>query len=118
MVSEFVNGPLQELSGRNQLNESKKAYQKQLLSELFDFTHMVNSLSFCTKLLRENSEAILGNPHEKLSTMLSMISTDLVEVAEKFGLQLNILLKRDPDTGTNIALQERVRKQQFIFPIS
>jgi len=115
VVSEFVNGPLQELSGRNQLNESKKAYQKQLLSELFDFTHMVNSLSFCTKLLRENSEAILGNPHEKLSTMLSMISTDLVEVAEKFGLQLNILLKRDPDTGTNIALQERVRKAAVYF---
>ena len=114
-VSEFVHGPLQNQSDRNQLNESKKAYQKQLLSELFDFTSLANSLSYSKKVLSENSEAILGNFHEKLGNMLTMVRTDLVEVAEKFRLQLNILLNRDPDIETNLPLQERIRKAAVYF---
>lgn len=115
VVSEFVNGPLQNQSDRNQLDKARKAYQKQLLSELFDFTLLANSLSYCTKVISENSDSILGNPHVKIGNMLSLVRTDLVEVAEKFKLQLNILLNRDPDTGTNIALQERVRKAAVYF---
>ncbi len=115
VVSEFVSGPLQNQSDRNQLNESRKAYQRQLLSELFDFTPLANSLSYCTKVLSENSEAILGNPHEMLANMLSMVRTDLVEVAEKFRLQINILLNRDPDIDTNNPLQERIRKAAVYF---
>ncbi|NMC38906.1 MAG: AAA family ATPase [Bacteroidales bacterium] len=115
VVSEFVNGPLKNQSDRNQLDESRKAYQRQLLSELFDFAAFTNSLSYCTKVLSENSEAIMGNPHEKLGCLLTMVRTDLVEVADKFQLQLNILLNRDPDIETNIPLQERVKKATVYF---
>jgi hypothetical protein len=66
-------------------------------------------------VLSENSDTILGNPHEKLGNLLSMVRTDLVEVSEKFQLQLNILLNRDPDIETNISLQERVRKAAVYF---
>ena len=115
VVSEFVNGPLQKQSDRKQLEEARKDYQQQLLSELFDFVPLANSLSYCIRMLSENSDAILGNPGEKLGTAISMVRTDLMEVAEKFKLQINILLKRDPDTGTNAALQERIRKAAVYF---
>jgi len=115
VVSEFVNGPLQNQSDRNQLDKARKAYQQQLLSELFDFAPLANSLSYCAKVLSENSVAILGNPHERIGNMLSMVRTDLVEVAEKFLLQLKILLNRDPDIETNIPLQERIRKAAVYF---
>ena len=114
-VSGFINGLLQNLSDRGQLAESKKAYQKQLLSELFDFIPLVNSLNYCTKVLSENNNAILGNPHEKLGNLHSMVRTELVEVSEKFQLQLNILMNRDPDIETNIPLQERVKKAAKYF---
>ncbi len=115
VVSGFVNGPLKNQSDRNQLDESRKAYQRQLLSELFDFTPFANTLSYFTKVLGENSDAILGNPQEKIGNLLSIVRTDMVEVAAKFQLQLNILLNRDPDIETNIPLQERVKKAVVYF---
>ena len=80
VVSEFVNGPLQNQSGRNQLDESRKAYQRQLISELFDFAPMANSLGYCIKVSKENSEAILGDLHKILDDMLSTVRTGLVAV--------------------------------------
>lgn len=115
VVSGFVNGPLQDMAGRDQLVDSKKAYRKQLLSELFDFTSITNTLKYCHKVFSENSETILGNPHERFDGILSAVRSDLVEVSEKFQLQLNILLDRDPDIETNILLQERVRKAAVYF---
>jgi hypothetical protein len=88
-VSEFVHGPLQNQSDRNQLNESKKAYQKQLLSELFDFTSLANSLSYSKKVLSENSEAILGNFHEKLGNMLTMVRPGLWKYRRSFSIKIN-----------------------------
>lgn len=115
VVSEFVNGPLQNQSGREQLDESRKAYQRQLISELFDFAPLANYLGYCIKVSKENSEAILGDLHEILNDMLSTVRTGLVEVAEKFRLQINILLNRDPDIETNLLLQERIRKAAVYF---
>jgi hypothetical protein len=115
VVSDFVNGPLHNQSGRNQLNESRKAYQRQLLSELFDFAPLVYTLGYSVKVSSENAETILGNLHEKLGNMISMVRTDMVEVAEKFQIQINILLNRDPDIETNLPLQERIRKAAVYF---
>lgn len=115
VVSEFVSSPLRKQSDRNQLDESRKTYQRQLLSELFDFASLVNSLSYCKKILSENSEAILGNPHEKIGNIISLVRTGLVEVAEKFQLQINIFLRRDPDIETNLPLQERIQKAAVYF---
>ncbi len=114
-VSEFVNGPLSNRSDRKQLEESRKVYQQQLLSELFDFAPLANSLSYCTKVLSGNSGAILGSPHEKLASMLSLVRTNIVDVAEKFHLQLKMLLNRDPDIETNVLLQERLKKASVYF---
>ena len=115
VISGFVNGPLQIQPDRNQLSESKKAYQQQLLSELFDFTSLVNRLNYCIKITGENNDSILGNPGERLEKMLSLVRTDLVEVSEKFQPHLKILLKGDLDPESNLPLQERVQKAAVYF---
>ncbi len=115
VVSGFVSSSLQKQSDRNQLAESRKAYQQQLLSELFDFTYLSNSVNYCIKTLNEHKESILGNPAEQLGYILSSVRTDLIEVSEKFQLQIKILLNRDPCIDTNIALQERVKKASVYF---
>ena len=51
-ISDFVNNPSQNQPDRNQLAKSKKAYQEQLLSELFDFT----SLEKQAQLLSEDNQ--------------------------------------------------------------
>jgi hypothetical protein len=115
VISGFVNGPLQNQPDRNQLAESKKAYQRQLLSELFDFTSLTNKLNYCIKLVNEHNDNILGNPRENLENILSVVRKDLIEVSGKFQPQLNSLLSREPDAESNLPLQERVKKAAVYF---
>jgi hypothetical protein len=115
VIFDFVNGPVQKQPDQNQLAESKKAYQQQLLTELFDFTSLINKLNYCLKVVNENNNTILGNPRERLENLLSVVRRDLLEVAEKFQLQLKILLNGEPDAESNIPLQERVKKAAVYF---
>lgn len=114
-VSGFVASSLQKQPDRSQFAESKKEYQRQLLSELFDFTYLSNSVNYCIKTLSEHRESILGNPGEQLGNILTSVRTDIIEVSEKFQLQIKILLNRDPDIETNTTLQERVKKAVAYF---
>ena len=114
-ISGFVRNPLQKHPDRNQLAKSKKAYQEQLLSELFDFSALVIKLNYCLKVMSENHDSILGNPGEKLEKVLSLIGTDIVDVSTKFQPHLNILLRGDLDPESNIPLQERVKKAAVYF---
>ncbi len=115
VISDFVNGPVQNQPDRKQLEESKKDYQRQLLSELFDFSYLTNKLNYCLKVVNEHNDKILGNPREKLENILSVVRTDLIEVSEKFQLQLKILLNGEPGAESNIPLQERVKKAAVYF---
>jgi len=114
-VSAFINDPVQNQPDRNQLAESKKAYQQQLLSELFDFSYLINKLNYSLKLVNEHNDKLLGNPRERLENILSAVRTDLLEVSDKFQLQVKILLNREPDTEANIPLQERIKKAAVYF---
>jgi len=115
VISGFVGNSLQKQADRIQLDESKKAYQRQLLYELFDFNPLSNYLNYCIKTVREHNEAIIGNPGEQLADILSSVRTDLIEVSEKFQVQMKILLSRDPNVETNVALQERLKKAAAYF---
>ncbi len=115
VVSGFVNGPAQNQADRNQLEESKKTYQQQLLSELFDFTSIMNRLNYCLKVVNEHNDKILGNLPEKLGAIKSSVRTDLVEVSEKFQPHLKILLNGNRDAEANIPLQDKVKRAAVYF---
>jgi predicted ATPase len=114
-ISGFVNGKAKNQPDRNKLAESKRAYQQQLLSELFDFTSIKNKLNYSLKVVNEHHDSILGSPRESLEKMLSVVETDLIEVSVKFQTQIKVLLSGDPDAETNIPLQERVKKAAGFF---
>jgi hypothetical protein len=115
VVSGFVNGPAQNQADRNQLEESKKTYQKQLLSELFDFASIMNRLNYCLKVVSEHDDKILGNLPEKLGSIISAVRADIVEVSEKFQPYLKILLNGNRNAEANIPLQDKVKKAAVYF---
>jgi hypothetical protein len=117
VISDFVNGSAQNQPGQKQLSESKRAYQQQLLTELFDFTPVTNRLNYCLKIVNEHHEAILGSPREMLENTLDVIRTELIEVSEKFHPQLKGLLTREVDAESNSLLQERVTKAGEFFAV-
>jgi hypothetical protein len=114
-ISVFVKETEQNQPDQKKLSESKKAYERTLLTELFDFTGLMNTLSYCIKIVRENHESILGNPEEMLENSLTAIKTDLIEVSEKFRPQLNGLLSGETDAESNTLLQDRIKKACDFF---
>ncbi len=114
-ISGFISDLTKGLPDRNQLDESKKAYKRQLLSELFDFSSLINKLSYCLKLVSEHNDKLTGNLKIKLEKILSAVRTDLNEVSEKFQPQLKNMLDRNPEPEANITLQERLKKAAVYF---
>jgi hypothetical protein len=116
-ISDFVNGNAKSQPDRNKLAEAKRAYQQQLLTELFDFTSLAQRINYSLKIVHEHNDNLLGNPLEMLQKTLASITTDLIEVSEKFHPQLKGLLNRDIDAETNNLLQDRVKKAGEYFSI-
>jgi hypothetical protein len=114
-ITDFVNGSAKNQPDKIKLAEAKKAYQQQLLIELFDFNSLIHRINYCLKIVNEHHESLLGDPRTMLENISSIIRTDLIEVAEKFHLQLKSLLKADVDTDSNYLLQERINKGAEFF---
>jgi hypothetical protein len=114
-ISGFIKETEQNQPDQQQLAESKKAYQRMLLTELFDFTALIHKLNYSIKVVNEHHDSILGNPQEILQNTLNCIRVDLIEVSEKFHPQLNGLIKGEIDAESNILLQERVKKAAEFF---
>jgi GTPase SAR1 family protein len=114
-ITDFINGSVENQPGQSQLDESKKAYQLLLLSELFDFSSLTHRLNYCLKILEEHKESILGKPQEMVENILSVVRADLIEVSDKFHPQLKRLLNGQMDAESNIPLQDRVKKAADFF---
>lgn len=114
-VSGFINDPARNQPDRNEFVYSKKAYKSQLLSELFDFSFLKNKLNYCIKLVDEHNDKLLGNPREKLEGISAAVRKDIIEVSEKFQIQLKILQNGESDAESNILLQERIKKAAVWF---
>lgn len=116
-ISDFENETERNQPDRKQLEESKRAYQKMLLIELFDFVPLLRSVSYGLKVVNEHQGSIIGNPQKMLEDIKTGISKDLIVVSEKFLPWLNMLLNGEPDAETNIPLQERVKKACEYFSV-
>lgn len=116
-VSDYISEATRNPPGQMQLEESKKAYQLILLRELFDFNTIHRNLNYCLKVVNENINIISGYTPQRLQEAITNIHTDLIEVSEKFLLQLNGILKRETDAETSGLLQDRVKKAGEYFHV-
>jgi hypothetical protein len=116
-ISNFIHKTLQNQPGEKQLEDSKRAYQQMLLTELFDFTPLLRSISYALKIANEHHENIVGDLQGMLENAMNNIKADLVEVSEKFRPQLNGLLSGEIDAESNTLLQERIKKASEFFSV-
>lgn len=115
VITGFVKESEQNQPGPKELAEAKRVYQEKLLRELFDFTMITRNLGYCIKVIREHQESILGKPVEKLENAMASIKTEVVEISEKFHIQINKLSRGDVDAELNAPLQERIVKASEFF---
>lgn len=101
--------------GEEYLRQSKTTFQKNLLTELFDFTQLRNRFAYCKKLAEENDRALSADLLINLDEIKTVAEKEIYSVAENFKRQLAGLL---PDNGLpeeQTALQDRIKKAGAYF---
>jgi GTPase SAR1 family protein len=97
------------------LLEARHAFERELLQELFDFIPIRQRLDYCTKLVRENEDILQGNPHRVCRDTTDQLRVDIMDVSRSFCLQIDRLLAKNPDSASNMELQDRLMKGCVYF---
>lgn len=114
-VSAFSQEVEKNVPDQHALEQSKQEYKLSLLHELFDFQPLQKLLNYCVKLCNEHIESIYANFKDNIECISNSVSRDFVVVANKFKLQVNQFLERQPDIEENQPLQERIKKAAKYF---
>ncbi len=114
-VESFTKHYEENQPGKIELEASQKAYQQQLLTDLFDFNTLQKYIYFSIKLLKEHSESLQGNLLVIFREMNEKIKKDVTDVSVKFRTQLLNLFSKKSDVEKDAALQDRIRKAGVYF---
>ncbi len=98
-----------------ELEASRKSFEQQLITTLFDFEPLKRQLYYAVKISHENESSLEGNTTELLHEVTRQAKTEITEVAEKFQHQLSRLFANDEEVEKNSALQERLKKASAYF---
>ncbi len=114
-VDRFTKQYEENQPGPEELNASRKAYEKQLVTGLFDFNALQRQLYYAVKLAHENEGSLDNSLTELFHTLTRETKAEISEVAVKFQRQLDRLFQENDRTEENEALQERIRKAARYF---
>jgi GTPase SAR1 family protein len=109
-VKDFSRKMEENEPDKTQLDDSRNAYQIELLNELFDYQSVVRNLYVIQKQAKENSTILPIDVVQKTSTSIETLKKSFIEVAEKFSVQIRQLATISTDIESNEALQERIKK--------
>ena len=114
-VVQFTDEVERNQPGPAELEQSRKEYIRQLLTDLFDFKPVERHIQYLLKLWEEHSAQLLGTLKTQLQSMTIPLQIELINVAEKFEPQLRQLIATAPNAEENEQLQERVKKAAEYF---
>jgi len=114
-VVQFSEEVEQNQPGPADLEQSRKEYLQQLLSELFDFKPVQRQIQYLLRLWDEHSAQLFGSLNFVLRGMVAPLQSEMIEVAGRFENQVRQLVAAGPNPEGNPQLQERVRKASEFF---
>ncbi len=114
-IDRFTKSFEENQPDRQELEASRKTFEQQLLTNLFDFDSLQRQLYYVVKISHEHESSLNGNPVELFHDITRQTKTEITEVAIKFRNQLLRLLSENEETEQNTALQERIKKASVYF---
>ncbi|MBN1415340.1 MAG: helix-turn-helix domain-containing protein [Bacteroidales bacterium] len=114
-VSRFAGDVEKNAPGPEELDKSKKAYQRMLLAELFNFSPLQHPVRYCLKLLKDHGQIIYGTLQGTLFRIDKALKDEVLSVYEKFSPQLENLIQQQDEIESNEHLQERIMKACMYF---
>jgi len=114
-VARFSNDAELNKPGEQVLAESKNAYERDLLIELFDFTALQRRINYLLKLLNEHISSLHESDRNIIAAMNLTLKSELIDVSEKFLAQVRFLCTQAVSVEQNETLQERIKKASTWF---
>lgn len=109
-VSEFTEKAQNNEPGIEQLNESRKAFQQNLLFELFDFNPIKVLFFQIRKIAEDHNNILASSVIDDLKSIRENSEKEIYDVSENFKKQLNSYLGHELLPEDNEELQSRVKK--------
>ncbi len=97
------------------LSEAKKVFQQDLIFELFDYKLIRYRFDELLKILRENENILDGNVVKEVLRQHNFFEIEILQVADKFKLQLGEINKVAVMPEEHPDLQERIKKAAVYF---
>jgi hypothetical protein len=114
-VTQFVHDIEQNPPKHDLLEESKKEYQQALLHDLIDFNLIHRRLNYLIKVVQNDSISLQPKFLEPFIAMSHSVKTEMLEVSDKFKVQIQQLQTSQRDIEINEPLQDRVKKACTYF---
>ncbi len=115
LVLNFSHEAQQNEPGPDKLFESKYLFQKDLITELFDFKLAIYRFDSFLRVLYENSKILDTAVITDVQTKKNICEADIFQVAGKFNLQLIKLMDTAVLPEENPGLQERIKQAAVYF---
>jgi len=96
------------------LNKYRKAYELELLNELFDFTPLIKTADSILKIWYADHSSLTGNTEKIFRKMINDIN-EMIIITEKFRPQMEKMIACGDFAEKNIPLQERLVKAANYF---
>ena len=109
-VIEFTDHVEKNQPGQAELENSKKAFELQLLKECFDYEPVIRLSNYLLKIWAGNSSYLMGNLQEVLQKIQLSVRKEMIEVSDKFYIQIESLQNQYGLAEENKRLQERLKK--------
>ncbi len=98
-----------------QLAQAKRAFQQEILRDLFSFKVLRTRIDQLRRIVLENDQAMQGNIYEASAILKSKARDQVISFAEKFAPQLEGYLQQAQLPEKNEALLERLSKASSYF---
>jgi len=113
-VTGFIHKVAEQQPGEKELNQSKKNYFIENISELFDYTPLLFPVNRLLHIYQENKSVIQGNMMEPLQN-LKTILLELTNVSKKFVHQIQQMTKQTTEPEKDSSIQDRINKAKDYY---
>ncbi|MDM8159314.1 AAA family ATPase [Labilibaculum sp. K2S] len=114
-VSKFTQNIEANPPGEENLENSIRKYQFQLLEELFSFHDIYRICNYCNRHLQENRNSIQGNLADKMNAAFPFLGPEILVVGEKFIPSVKRYCADNQNLHENKEAQERISKASAYF---
>jgi len=114
-IRQYTDDVEQNQPNEERLQHAKLDYQRELLFELYDLSHLLRLSKRVLKLHSENANSIVGNLKNMCLEITNGIEIELNPVIQKFHSHLNYYLSQPQVLEENQEFQTKIKSSQTYF---